>query len=55
MRGKIAGAAEAIDLIQSSDTFCTSGFGGICTPDAATSWTGAHPHVWPQIFEAPNL
>ena len=34
MRDKIASAAEAVALIQNGDTFCTSGFVGIGTPDA---------------------
>lgn len=37
MRDKIASAAEAVALIQSGDTFCTSGFVGIGTPDALLS------------------
>lgn len=34
MRDKITTAAEAVALIQNGDTFCTSGFVGIGTPDA---------------------
>jgi len=34
MRDKITTASEAVALIQNGDTFCTSGFVGIGTPDA---------------------
>lgn len=37
MRDKITTAAEAVALIQNGDTFCTSGFVGIGTPDALLS------------------
>jgi hypothetical protein len=37
MRDKIAGAAEAVALIQSGDTFRPSGCVGIGTPDATSS------------------
>jgi propionate CoA-transferase len=34
MRNKITSAAEAVAIVQSGDTACTSGFVGIGVPDA---------------------